>query len=128
MAYVGRGRGRRGGDQGNINDPNVLGRKAAPKRKIPDFEAEENMLRGLEGLAQTFLKMEESRSQIMLKLEADRADREFAMMKLKLETQERIAKEKRESNERIATQNISFQLEIQKLKARMKSGPRGPSS
>ena len=38
------------------------------------------------------------------------------------------AKEKRESDERIAAQNISFQLEIQKLKAHLKSGPGGPSS
>jgi hypothetical protein len=89
---------------------NVSGRKAAQKRKVPDYEPEENMLRGLEGIAQIFLKMEESRLQTMLKLEADRADREFAMMKLKLETQEWIAKEKRESDERIAVQNISFQL------------------
>ena len=98
--------------------------------------------------------MKESRSQAMLKLEVDQADRElamikmkletqemiakekrdnkanreFAMMKLKLETQERIAKGERESDERIAAQNISFQLEIQKLKAHLKSGPRGPSS
>ena len=49
------------------------------------------MIRRLEGIAQTFSKMEESRSQTMLKLEADWADRELAMTKLKLETQERIA-------------------------------------
>ena len=49
-------------------------------------------------------------------------------MKLKLETQEKIAKENRESDERIATQNKSFQLEIQKLKAHLKSGPGGSSS
>jgi hypothetical protein len=92
--------------------PNVSGRKTAQKRKVPNYEPEKNMLRGLEEIAQTFLKMEESRSQTMLKLEAYRADREFAMMKLKLETQERIAKEKRESDERIAAQNIAFQLEF----------------
>ena len=45
------------------------------------------MLRGLEGIAKTFLKMEESRSQKMLKVEVDRADRELAMTKMKLETQ-----------------------------------------
>ena len=48
-------------------------------------------MRRLEGIAQTFLKMEESRSQTMLKLEVDRANRELAMTKLKLETQEMIA-------------------------------------
>ena len=112
------------------------------------------MLKRLEGIAQTFLKMEELRLQTMLKLEADRANRElamtkmkletqeriakekrdneanrvFAMMKFKLETEEKIAKEKRESDERIATQNIFFKLEIQKLNAHLKSGPGGPSS
>ena len=40
----------------------------------------------------------------------------------------RIAKEKRENNERIAAQNMAFQLEIQKLKAQLKSEPKGPSS
>ena len=49
-------------------------------------------------------------------------------MKLKLETQEKIAKENRESDERIATQNKSSQLENQKLKAHLKSGPGGSSS
>ena len=92
----------------------------------------------MEEIAQTFLKIEESRSRTMLKPKANGAnsefamtkmkleiqeriakekrdnddDREFAMMKLKLETQERIAKEKRESDERIAAQNIAFQLEF----------------
>ena len=116
--------------------PNVLGWKAAQKRKETNYEVEENIFKGLEGIAQTFLKMEESRSQTMLKLEAVRADGEFAMtkmklktqemivkekrdnnadrkfaiMKLKLKTQEKMGKEKRESDERIAAQNISFQL------------------
>ena len=34
----------------------------------------------------------------------------------------------RENNEKITTPNMAFQLEIQKLKAQLKSGPRGPSS
>ena len=72
--------------------------------------------------------MERTRSQMLLKLEADRANRELTMMKWKLEAEEMIAKEKRESDERIAAQNMAFQLEIQKLKAQLKSGPGGPSS
>ena len=48
--------------------------KLLQKDKLPDFEAEENIMIKLEGIAQTFLKMEESRSQTMLKLEANWAD------------------------------------------------------
>ena len=33
------------------------------------------------------------------------------------------AKEKRESDEKIASQNMAFQLEIQKLKAQLKNEP-----
>ena len=106
--------------------PNVSGRKAAKKRKGTDFEAEDNILKGLEGFAQTLLKMEESRSQLLLKLESDRADRELSIFKWKEEAEERRAKEKRESDERIAAQNMAFQLEI--LKAQLKSGPGGSST
>ena len=108
--------------------PNVSGQKAAQKRKGTNYEAEENIFKDLEGIAQTLLKMEEPRVQAMLKLEADRADRKLAMTKMKLDTQERIAKEKRENDERIAAHNISFQIEIQKLKAHLQSGLGGPSS
>jgi hypothetical protein len=66
---------------------NVSRRKVAKKIKVPDHEAKENMLEGLEGIAQTFFKMEKLRSQTMLKLEANRANRTLAMTKMKLETQ-----------------------------------------
>jgi hypothetical protein len=65
---------------------------------------------------------------MLLKLESDRADREFTMMKWKEEAEERRAKEKRQSDERIAAQNMAFQLEIQKLKAQLKSRPGGSST
>jgi glycogen debranching enzyme len=105
-----------------------LGRKATQKKKGTDYEAEDNVLKGLEGFAQTLLKIEETRSQTLLKLESDRADRELTMMKWKEEAEERRAKEKRESDEIIAAQNMAFQLEIQKLKAQLKSGPGGSST
>jgi hypothetical protein len=119
--------------------PNVSGRKAAQKRKGTDYDAEDNVLKGMEGFAQALLKIEETRSQMLLKIESDRADRELTMMKWKEEVEDRRAKEKeeaedrrakekRESDERIAAQNLAFQLEIQKLKAQLKSGPGGSST
>ena len=75
--------------------PNVSGRKAAQKRKGTNYEAEGNVLKGLEGFSQALLKMEETRSQMLLKLEADWADRELTMMKWKLEVEKKIAKEKK---------------------------------
>ena len=76
---------------------NVSRRKVVQKRKVLDYEAEENLLKGLEGIVQTFLKIEELRLQTMLKLEADRDDRKLAMTKMKLERQEMITKEKRDN-------------------------------
>ena len=49
-------------------------------------------------------------------------------MKWKEETEEMRAKEKRESDEKIASQNMAFQLEIQKLKAQLKNEPGGSST
>jgi hypothetical protein len=77
--------------------PNVSGRKAAQKRNGTDYEAEDNVLKGMEGFAQALLKIEKTRSQMLLKIESDRADRKLTMMKWKEEAEDRRAKENEEA-------------------------------
>lgn len=62
-----------------------------------DYEAEDNVLKGVEGFAQTLLKIKETSLQMLLKLEADRADRELTMMKWKVKADEKLYEEKRET-------------------------------
>lgn len=69
--------------------PKVLERKATQKRKIIYYEAKDNIFKGLEGFAQTLLKIEEIRSQTMFKLEVEWGDRELTIIKWKLETNKR---------------------------------------
>ena len=57
----------------------------------------DNVLKGVEGFAQTLLKIKETSLQMLLKLEADRADRELTMMKWKVKADEKLYEEKRET-------------------------------